>query len=118
MLRDGRTETLSARVQRLPGDADVKDAAVIQSGALAGAQVLALNPALADSLGGDPFATGVIIGQVQRGAYAQRAGLQGGDIVLSVNGRAVTSVQQLGNIARGSELTISRRGQRISGTIR
>ncbi|WP_426028915.1 trypsin-like peptidase domain-containing protein [Brevundimonas sp. TWP2-3-4b2] len=118
VLRDGRTETLSARVQRLPGDADVKDAAVIQSGALAGAQVLALNPALADSLGGDPFATGVIIGQVQRGAYAQRAGLQGGDIVLSVNGRAVTSVQQLGNIARGSELTISRRGQRISGTIR
>jgi len=118
VLRDGRAQTLDARVQRLPGDADVKDATLIQSGALAGAQVLALNPALADSLGGDPFATGVIIGQVQRGAYAQRAGLQGGDIVQSVNGRAVTSVQQLGNIARGSELTISRRGQRISGTIR
>ncbi len=117
VLRDGRSETLDARVQRLPGDADVKGAAVIQSGALAGAQVLALNPALADSLGGDPFATGVIIGEVRRG-YAQRAGLQGGDIVLSINGRAVTSVQQLVNVARGSELTISRRGQRISGTIR
>ena len=118
VLRDGRAQTLEARVQRLPGDADVKDAAVIQSGALAGAQVLALNPALADSLGGDPFATGVIIGQVQRAPYAQRAGLQGGDIVLSVNGRAVTSVRQLDNIARGSELTINRRGQRISGMIR
>ena len=32
------------------GDADVQGAMVIQSGGLTGAQVLALNPALADSL--------------------------------------------------------------------
>jgi Do/DeqQ family serine protease len=117
VLRDGQARTLDARVQRLPGNADLKDAAVIQSGALAGAQVLALNPALADSLGGDPFASGVIIGQVQRGASAQRIGLQGGDIILSVNGRAVTAVQQLNNVGRGSELSINRRGQRINGRI-
>jgi len=30
----------------------------------------------------------------------------------------VTSVQQLADVGRGSELTINRRGQRISGTIR
>lgn len=117
VLRDGQPRTLNARVQPLPGNADVDGATIIRSGALAGAQVLALNPALADSLGGDPFASGVIIGQVARGAYAQRIGLQGGDIVLSVNGRAVTSVQQLDNVGRGSELTINRRGQRISGRI-
>lgn len=117
VLRDGRAQTLNARVQPLPGNADLTDATVIRSGALSGAQVLALNPALADSLGGDPFASGVIIGQVQRGAYAQRIGLQGGDIILSVNGRAVTSVEQLNNVGRGSELTINRRGQRISGRI-
>ena len=118
VLRDGRAQTLDARVQRLPGDANLTDATVIQSGALSGAQVLALNPALADSLGGDPFASGVIVGRVQPGAYAQRVGIQGGDIVLSMNGRPVTSVAQLANVPRGSELVINRRGRRISGVIR
>ena len=118
VLRDGRPETLNARVQPLPGDADVDNATVIRSGVLSGAQVLALNPALADSLGGDPFATGVIVGRVQRGSYANRVGLQGGDIVQSVNGRAVTSVQQLSDVARGSEVVIERRGRRIAGVIR
>ncbi len=117
VLRDGRTQTLNARVQPLPGDADIDRATIVRSGALAGAQVLVLNPALADSLGGDPFASGVIVGRVQRGSYANRVGLQGGDVILSVNGRSVTSVQQLADIGRGSELVINRRGQRISGRI-
>jgi Do/DeqQ family serine protease len=118
VLRDGRTETLNARVQPLPGSADLDNATVVSSGGLSGAQVLVLNPALADSLGGDPFASGVIVGRVQRGSYAHRIGLQGGDIILAVNGRAVTSVQQLANVGRGSELTINRRGQRLNGVIR
>lgn len=118
VLRDGRPVTLNARVQALPGDADVDRATLIRSGILSGAQVLALNPALADSLGGDPFATGVIIGGVQRGSYANRVGLRGGDIVVAVNGRAVSSVGQLAEVPRGSELTIDRGGQRISGVVR
>jgi S1-C subfamily serine protease len=118
VMRDGRRETVSARVQPLPGDAGTENATTVRSGVLSGAQVLALNPALADSLGGDPFASGVIVGRVQRGSYANRVGLQGGDIILTVNGRAVTDVQQLADVGRGSELTINRRGQRISGVIR
>jgi Do/DeqQ family serine protease len=118
LLRDGRSQTVDARVQRLPGDADIDKASVIQSGALSGAQVLTLNPALADSLGGDPFASGVIVGRVQRGSYANRVGLRGGDIILSVNGRSVSSASQLAEVARGSEMTISRGGQRISGVVR
>ncbi|WP_339872672.1 Do family serine endopeptidase [uncultured Brevundimonas sp.] len=117
VLRDGRARTLNARVQKLPGNADVSAATLIESGALAGAQVLVLNPALADSLGGDPFATGVIVGRVQRGSYAQRVGLRGGDVIVSVNGRAVTSMRQLDGIGRGAELTISRGGRSLSGRI-
>ena len=117
VLRDGDARTIPARVQKLPGTADISSATAIQAGALAGAQVLILNPALADSLVGDPFATGVIVGRVQRGSYAQRVGLQGGDVILSVNGRAVATLQQLANIGRGSELIIGRGGRRISGRI-
>ncbi len=118
LLRDGREQTVSARVQPLPGNADKDDATVIRNGALSGAEVLTLNPALADSLGGDPFTSGVIIGRVQRGSYANRVGLQSGDVVVAVGGRRITSARQLDGIGRGAEVTINRRGQTITGTIR
>lgn len=92
---------------------------VIQSGALTGAQVLALNPAVADRLGVDPTSRGVIVGAVARGSYArQRVGLQTGDVVVEINGRAVTAASQLNDLQRGTEITILRRGERVSGTIR
>ncbi|QDH74934.1 trypsin-like peptidase domain-containing protein [Brevundimonas sp. M20] len=117
-LRDGRRQTVNVRISSLPGDPDVDKATTIQTGALSGARVLALNPALADALGGDPFSSGVIIGGVQRGSYANRAGFQGGDVVVAVNGRPVTSVGQLANVGRGAEVSINRRGRTITGVMR
>ena len=113
VLRDGRPLMVDTRVQRLPGNADVDAATVIQSGGLTGAQVLALNPALADSLGGDPFVSGVVVGGVASNSYARRGvGLQTGDVIMAVNDRPVTSPQQLANLPRGSQLLVERRGQR------
>ena len=113
VLRDGRVQSVPARVQRLPGDADVDKATLIRTGGLSGAQVLTLNPALADSLGGDPFASGVIVGRVESRSYAQRGvGVRPGDVILALNGRAVGSVDQLADLPRGAQLTVERRGQR------
>jgi len=113
ILRDGRAQSLNARVQRLPGDADVDKATLIREGGLSGAQVLTLNPALADSLGGDPFASGVIVSRVDSRGYARRGvGIQAGDVILAVNDRAVTSADELANLPRGAQLTVERRGQR------
>ncbi|HYD27737.1 MAG TPA: trypsin-like peptidase domain-containing protein [Brevundimonas sp.] len=113
LLRDGRPTTLNARVQTLPGDADIKDATLIRQGGLSGAEVLTLNPALADSLGGDPFASGVIVSRVDSRGYARRGvGIQAGDVILAVDGRPVASVGQLANLPRGAQLTVERRGQR------
>ncbi|MDZ4322344.1 MAG: PDZ domain-containing protein, partial [Phenylobacterium sp.] len=86
---------------------------VIQAGGLSGAQVLPLNPALADRLGGDPFTSGVIVGRVAGNSYASRGvGVRAGDIIISVNDRPVTSPQQLANLPRGAQLLVERRGQR------
>ncbi len=113
VLRDGRPLVVEARVQRLPGNADVQGATVIQSGGLTGARVLALNPALADSLGGDPFVSGIVVGGVAPNSYARRGvGLQTGDVIMAVNDRSVTSPQQLANLPRGTQLLVERRGQR------
>ena len=118
VLRGGDARTVRARVQKLPGDSDISAATAIQSGALAGAQAVTLNPALADSLGGDPFTAGVLLGRIERGSMAARTGFVRGDVVVSVNGRAVTSATQLANLQRGTEVTIERQGRRVTGTMR
>ena len=113
LLRDGRRQTVNTRVSSLPGDPDIDKATVIQQGGLSGAQVLVLNPALADRLGGDPFLTGVIVGGIDGRGYARRGvGLTSGDVILTLNDRPVTAVSQLANVPRGARLMVERRGQR------
>uniref|UniRef100_UPI0025BCEFB3 PDZ domain-containing protein n=1 Tax=Brevundimonas sp. TaxID=1871086 RepID=UPI0025BCEFB3 len=118
VVRDGRRQTLNARIAPLPGDPDTGKATLIQQGGLSGVQAVALNPALADSLGGDPFLAGAFITRVQGGSYANRVGFQAGDVVVAVNGRPVSAPTQLASVGRGAEVTINRRGRTITGTIR
>lgn len=113
LLRDGREQTVNARVQPLPGNTDTGRPTTIQQGGLSGAQVLALSPALADKLGGDPFASGVIVAGVDSRGYAARGvGVRPRDVILAVNDRPVSSINQLSNLPRGSRLTVERQGQR------
>ena len=116
VLRDGRNQTINARVQSLPGDATTTGVA-IQQGPFSGSQIAALNPALADRLGGDPFASGLLITSVARGSYAARAGLRPGDLVREVNGRPVTTPEALQRMG-ASEVTIERQGRRMTGVLR
>ena len=117
ILRDGRPQTLRARVQVLPGDADTDRATVVEQGAFSGAQVLALNPALADRLGGDPFARGVIVTGVSGRGYAARVGIRRGDVIQTINGRAATAVGDLQRAQPGSEIVINRGGRLLTGRI-
>lgn len=119
VLREGQPLNLTARVETLPGDPALDRASLIDTGALGGVEVVALNPALADSLGGDPFLTGVILARVPRDTYARgRLGLMNGDVILAVNGRAASTPQHLQGIQRGMEVTVERRGQRATMVIR
>ncbi len=117
VLRDGRSQTLTARVSTLPGDADPGQGTVVGQGALAGLQGVALNPALADRLGGDPFTSGVVVTGLQRNSVPARIGLRPNDLVVQMDGRAVTTVAALGRAQRGSELTIVRNGRRLTGRL-
>lgn len=117
VLRDGRTQTLNARVSALPGDADPGAGATVGQGALAGLQGVALNPALADRLGGDPFTSGVVVTGLQRNSIPARIGLRPNDLIVQVDGRPASSVAALGRAQRGSELTIVRGGRRLTGRL-
>ncbi|MFK0299855.1 trypsin-like peptidase domain-containing protein [Brevundimonas sp. NPDC090276] len=117
ILRDGRTQTVNARVSALPGDADPGQGTTVGQGALAGLQGVALNPALADRLGGDPFTSGVVVTGLQRNSIPARIGLRPNDLIIQVDGRPATSVAALGRAQRGSELTIVRGGRKLTGRL-
>lgn len=117
ILRDGRTQTINARVSALPGDAEPGAGATVGQGALAGLQGVALNPALADRLGGDPFTSGVVVTGLQRNSIPARIGLRPNDLIVQVDGRPATSVAALARAQRGSELTIVRGGRKLTGRL-
>jgi Do/DeqQ family serine protease len=122
VLRDGRRQTLTAQVQAPPGGK--ADERLLQGEQpLSGVQVATLSPAVADELGLDPFSSGVMITRVSGRSYAAAAGFQQGDIVREVNGRKITTVDDLQTAlsagrGRGWRVTIDRGGQLITGQFR
>ncbi|QTC91755.1 trypsin-like peptidase domain-containing protein [Brevundimonas goettingensis] len=116
LLRDGRPMTVNARVSALPGEAGADQGTLIARGPLAGLKVAALTPALADSLGGDPFLKGVIV--TGYGEGVRNRGIRRGDFLRAVNGDAINSVADVQAITGPTQLTIERNGQRITGVIR
>ena len=62
---------------------------------LQGARVVNLSPAVAEEVGLDDNAEGVLVIGIARGSWASRIGLRKGDVVLTVNGRKVRLVSEV-----------------------
>ena len=117
VLRDGRAMTLNARVQTLPGNTDPGEGAAVDGGVLAGLRAVALTPALADRLGGDPFTRGILVTGLERNTVSARAGVRPGDLIRQIDGREPTRVADLATARRGSELVILRNGRQMTGRL-
>ncbi len=63
-----------------------------------GVKIQPLDAATRDAMGLDATTSGVLIGQVIEGEPAEKAGMKRGDIVVSVNGRAVRDPNELRNV--------------------
>ncbi len=85
---------------------------------LAGATVANMSPAFADELGLDTFDDGVMILQIHRGSSARRLRFQAGDMLLAVNGKAVTSVRRLKELITEQvnrwHITLKRNGKQLT----
>ena len=119
VLRGGNERTINVLLTPPPGATDAELHLMAGAHPLSGAEIAELSPALAESLGGDPFTKGILVTRnPPRRSIARRVGLRLGDIVVAINGRETSTKRQLEDAigrADGSwEVTIQRNGRRIT----
>ncbi len=93
VLRDGAEKQLSSgRSGTFPDDDAERAPARERRGSALGMSLRDLTPQLAERLELPSDTRGVVVMDVEAGEPAERAGLQHGDVIVSVNGNAVQSV--------------------------
>ncbi|MBB4658889.1 Do family serine endopeptidase [Parvularcula dongshanensis] len=95
ILRDGKARDLTATLAFPPDRPDADERRLTGQQPLSGATVANLSPALAESLGRDPFETGVVVTDTEPGSYAARYGIGRGVVVLGVNGEETDDTKAL-----------------------
>ena len=120
--RDGGDHVLGVRAEPAPSE-PAKDERIISGrNPLQGATVVNLSPAVADELGADPFlGKGVLITGISGGLAAQ-VGLRPGDLIRTVNGKAIGTVSDLAAAMAQAghtwSITIQRGGQTVTANFR
>ena len=116
--RGDKEQTLTVRAEAAPETPARDERTLSGSNPFTGATVVNLSPAVAQDLNVDPFAgKGVLVTKIS-GGPAANIGLQPGDFIREVNGKAVNTVADLNAAAsiqaRNWVVTIERNGQRIT----
>jgi S1-C subfamily serine protease len=120
VLRGGRREKLVVRLQPAP-EVPARDNVRVQvRSPLVGANIANISPAVSEELGLD-IGEGVVIEDIEEGSAAARVGFQRKDVLLSVNGEAVSSTRQLERLLRAGaqfwQITISRGGNVVTSVL-
>lgn len=103
VIRDGRKKELSLSIGELPSASVPVIAGQQDSATELGLKVEALTTELARQLG-TSITQGIVVTSVTPGSVAGRAGLQRGDIIISVDGMQISTVRKFLNILSGKNL--------------
>ena len=124
--RDGEIKNLSVRADA-PKESPKRNEMVLEgTNPLRGLKVVNMSPALAEEMGFDPFATGVVVSGITRNVLSSRYArfFSPGAIVLEVEGEEITGTDQLQSVLdeyegdRNWSVTIDRGGRISKTTIR
>ncbi|MHA1571359.1 MAG: Do family serine endopeptidase [Alphaproteobacteria bacterium] len=121
VIRQGRTMSLSFPLEAAPED-PLRDTTVLAGpNPFSGATVVNASPAVAEDLRLSAMTRGVVVTNVEPRSAASRIGLRPRDIVIQVNGVAVTDVASLRTMTaeptRRWRLSIRRDGRLLSITV-
>lgn len=115
-LRGDIRETLVVEMFTAPNDPPARPVVMNENSVLPGLTVGLINPVAIVRLQLPLSATGVAV--LDPGPYAARAGIKAGDILLAINGKEVTSSEDvpalLEQAGRRLRFDLNRRGQRVS----
>jgi Do/DeqQ family serine protease len=117
-LRDGFERSAQIRLIAPPEIPAREPAELGGPTPFSGATIANLNPALAEEMGMETSASGVVIMRIRRGSIAQRLQIQPGDIILRINDRPVATVAEAKRLlaveARSWRFSVNRDGQTLS----
>jgi serine protease Do len=98
VMRNGQPQRVDLTVGEYHKDTEVAEAAKDETGhARLGIAISDLTPDVRQQLHLDSDVQGVAVAQVQPGSPAEDAGLSGGDVILELNRKPVTSAEQFRN---------------------
>lgn len=121
VLRSGQALTKRVLLAPPPGATEAELVLIDGRNPFSGAEVAELSPALAESIGFDPFAKGLLITRTLRTSIARRL-VRPGDVIVAVNGIETLTpddlVETLNAAPNDWQVTIERNGQRYTSTIR
>jgi len=117
ILRSGRAEKVRVALRTAP-ETPRDEVTIRARSPFSGVTIANLSPALADELQLENTDRGVVVLDVADGSYASNLGFRRGDIIVSVNNRAIESTRELDRIAgsatRSWRIVINRGGRRIT----
>ncbi len=93
VLRNGQQKAFSVSLGTFPEETAEEDSAGARKGKL-GMTLRDLTPSMAERLELPRGAKGALVWEVEPGEPAEEAGLQRGDVIVSLNGRAVSGVEE------------------------
>lgn len=121
VLRDGKTESLSMKLEAAPETPPRDPVNISGRNPFAGGTFWNVSPAVADELSLANVDKGVVAANVEDGSNAANVGLQKGDVVLAVNGVRIATTDDLKRAAAAREsywkLSIGRGGQVLTTVV-
>lgn len=120
-LRQGARQAARARLAAPPDTPARAETTLEGRHSFDGVRVATLNPALADELGVDPMAKGVVVIGVDRAREGARAGFRPGDIILQIDNEPVSASGDLVRLVRGvgrqGQVTLAREGRQLNAVL-
>jgi Do/DeqQ family serine protease len=121
VIRGGAERMVSVRLVAPPETPPRDRSELTGRHPFSGATVVNINPALAEEIGINSGASGVLVLGIKRGSVAHRLGVQPGDLILRVNDKPVPSVADLKQALSGERqrwtITINRNGEVMNQVI-